>query len=65
MEKSSKNYIPLFCGNPARRLPTPPPPLRAEKSHISHVESREVRSAVAISTRIYSSRGEMRNGAIR
>ncbi len=50
MEKSSKNYISLFGGKPARGLPTPPPPFRAEKSHIFHMESRQVRSADAIST---------------
>jgi hypothetical protein len=37
-EKSSKNYISLFGGNPARGLPTRhPPPLREPLPHIFHV----------------------------
>jgi hypothetical protein len=36
MEKSSKNYISLFGGKPARGLPTPPPtPQRREITHLT------------------------------
>ncbi len=49
--------------------PRHPPPLHAEKSHILHVESRQVQSADAISTRGGGGggggRGKMRSGAIR
>jgi hypothetical protein len=36
MEKSSKNYVSLFGGKPARGLPTPPPtPPRREIAHLT------------------------------
>jgi hypothetical protein len=39
LEKSSKNYISLFGGKPARGLPTPPPtPPRREIAHFTHGE---------------------------
>ncbi len=39
MEKSSKNYISLFGGKPARELPTPPPtPPRGEIAHLTRGE---------------------------
>ncbi len=50
--------------------PSHPPPLHEQLSHILHVESRQVRSADAISTQeIYSwgggGRGDLQNDAIR
>jgi hypothetical protein len=39
MEKSSKNYISLFGGKPARGLPSPPPTSpRREIAHLTHGE---------------------------
>jgi hypothetical protein len=47
LEKSSKNYISLFGGKPAKGLPTPPPTsLRAVTAHFPHVK-RQVRTASA------------------
>ncbi len=47
LEKSSKNYISLFCGKPARGLPTPPPTSpRAITAHFPRV-GRQVRTASA------------------
>ena len=46
-EKSSKNYISLFCGKPARGLPTPPPTSpQAVTAHFTH-GGRQVRTASA------------------
>jgi len=43
MEKSSKNYISLFGGKPARGLPTPPPtPPRTEIAHFTRGEPASV-----------------------
>ena len=47
LEKSSKNYISLFGGKPARGLPTPPPTSpRAVTAHFPRV-GRQVRTASA------------------
>ena len=46
-EKSSKNYISLFCGKPARGLPTPPPTSpQAVTAHFTR-GGRQVRTASA------------------
>jgi hypothetical protein len=69
MEKSSKNYISLFGGKPARGLPTPPPtPPRGEIAHLTREEC-----ASAMSERGFYSQdllageggGKTRNDAIR
>ncbi len=56
-EKSSKNYISLFGGKPARGLPTPAPtPPRAVTAHFTRV-GRKVRAGCARFTRGNRSRG--------
>ncbi len=58
LEKSSKNYISLFCGKPARGRPTPPPtPPRREIAHFTRGEP-----ASAICGRDFYSRNLLAGG---
>jgi hypothetical protein len=72
MEKSSKNYISLFVGKPARMIPMPPPtPPRREIAHFTRGEpASAIRGRDFYSRNLLAGQGggggvEMRNGAIR
>ena len=63
-KKSSKNYISLFGGKPARGLPTPPPTSpRAVTAHFPRV-GRQVRTASARFTCENHSREGRREGGV-
>jgi hypothetical protein len=69
LEKSSKNYIPLFGGKPARGLPMPPPtPPHGDLAHFTCGEPASVLRRYNFYLRDLlaggGARGDLRNGAI-
>ncbi len=71
LEKSSKNYIPLFGGKPARGLPTPhPTPPHRDLAHFTRGEPASTLRRCDFYSRDLlvgegeGGRGDLRNGAI-